>query len=260
MGSRMTIARSLGVLLCCGPLAGCAAIGESGLWSSAPPMQVGVYDDFGAGSWLPIAHWIESMESVEAHPVRARQIRAGQLTRFDVIVFPGGMASDQFHALGPEGRDEVRAFVRDGGGYVGLCAGAYLAANEAYPWGLGLVDAQIVDPEHWERGTGSVEVELTALGRTVIGGAPRPASYYYANGPILAPGGDPDLDDYRTLAVFLTTVSENGADPGVMLGAPAVILGDYGAGRAILSSGHAEWTLGLEHWLHRFVEWAGGRR
>ena len=45
----------------------------------------------------------------------------------DVVVFPGGGGTTEASGLGPAGLAAVKAFVAAGGGYVGICAGAYLA-------------------------------------------------------------------------------------------------------------------------------------
>lgn len=223
----------------------------------AAGLRVAVYDGYGAGAWAPLGNWIEALEGVDAAPIRPEEIRAGALSGFHVVVFPGGMASHQFYALGGDGRDEVRDFVAAGGGYLGICAGAYLAASAPYEWGLGLVDARVLDHDHWNRGVGDVQVELTGAGQRILSDDAGPHTYRYANGPILEPADVPELSDYAILARFRSGIGENGADPATMLGTPAVLTADYGAGRVLLSSGHAEWTAGIEHWLRRYVEWLG---
>ncbi|MDP6779882.1 MAG: BPL-N domain-containing protein [Candidatus Latescibacteria bacterium] len=48
--------------------------------------------------------------------------------RYDVFYFPGGGKSRILaKALGKEGQDRIREFVRSGGGYLGICSGAYAA-------------------------------------------------------------------------------------------------------------------------------------
>jgi glutamine amidotransferase-like uncharacterized protein len=252
------ITRSL-LLLC---ILVTACTGPSGHDRPGEPTQlrVAIYDGFGTGAWGPLANAIEAMEDVNVAPIRPEEIRAGHLEKFDVVVFAGGMASHQFHALGADGRDRVRAFVRKGGGYVGICAGAFLAASAPYEWGMGLVDARIVDHEHWARGVGDVQVELTDPGQAILRGGPGSHVYRYANGPILAPANDPELPDYRTLAVFRTGIGEKGADPATMVGTPAIIIADYGRGRVLVSSGHAELTEKDASWLRRYIDWAGRRK
>ena len=72
----------------------------------------------------------------------------GQLTtdKFDVLLIPGGFAQNTLDALGKAGGERVRAFVRSGGGYVGICAGAYLGCKG---WLDVLPECSVVDFEHW---------------------------------------------------------------------------------------------------------------
>jgi hypothetical protein len=61
--------------------------------------------------------------------VSANNIRNGDLSHSDVLIVPGGLSNEMADALGNDGREEIRRFVKDGGGYVGICAGAYLASS-----------------------------------------------------------------------------------------------------------------------------------
>ena len=54
----------------------------------------------------------------------------------DLLIVPGGWASDKTAALRQEGRDAVREFVRNGGSYLGICGGAGFALDTRD--GLGL--------------------------------------------------------------------------------------------------------------------------
>ena len=61
------------------------------------------------------------------------KIRQGELGGYDVVVFPGGSSAYQAQVLGKSGRDAVRSFVASGGGFVGICAGAFLALSDYCP-------------------------------------------------------------------------------------------------------------------------------
>ncbi len=66
------------------------------------------------------------------------------LAGLDVVVVPGGWAPSQRDGMGASGRAALTGFVREGGSYVGICAGAYLACESviwdgvAYPYPLRL--------------------------------------------------------------------------------------------------------------------------
>jgi glutamine amidotransferase-like uncharacterized protein len=44
-------------------------------------------------------------------------------------LIPGGMAPRHSDEIRPEGRAQVERFLRAGGGYLGICAGAYIACQ-----------------------------------------------------------------------------------------------------------------------------------
>ena len=225
-------------------------------------IAVGIYDGPGSGDPMPfVSDLQQGLRRIEGHPLQPAEIRNGALDRFDVVIFPGGMASHQFDALEKTGRQAVQAFVRRGGGYVGICAGAYMAATRPYTWGLDLIDARIVDHDHWARGIGTVSIELSGPGRTLFGDHRGSLDYHYGNGPIFAPAKKKDLPDYQVLAWFRTAVpGRDGADPAVMVNTPAIISSRYGKGRVLVSSGHSEWSAGIEAFMLRYVEWAAARR
>ncbi|MDE0892958.1 MAG: BPL-N domain-containing protein [Planctomycetota bacterium] len=224
-------------------------------------LRFAVYDGEGAGRPMPfIVDIQEGIQGAVGYPLSPEEMAAGALGSFDVVLFPGGMASHQFDALGAEGREAVVSFVRNGGGYVGICAGAYMAASAPYQWGLSLLDAGIIDHDHWARGIGPVEVELSPLGLELFGDFHGRQILHYGQGPIVAPALRPEVPDYEVLAWYRSGIGENGADPEVMVGTPAIIRGSFGKGRVLASSGHAEWSSGLESFLLRYFEWAGGRR
>lgn len=224
-------------------------------------LRFAVYDGEGAGRPMPfIVDIQEGIQDAVGYPLSPEEMAAGALEGFDVVLFPGGMASHQFDALGAEGREAVVRFVRSGGGYVGICAGAYMAASAPYQWGLSLLDAGIIDHDHWARGIGPVEVELSPLGLELFGDFHGRQILHYGQGPIVAPALRPELPDYEVLAWYRSGIGENGADPEVMVDTPAIIRGSFGEGRVLASSGHAEWSSGLESFLLRYFEWAGGLR
>jgi len=202
----------------------------------------------------------EALESAGEFVVRrvcASDVRAGVLSQFDVVVFPGGSPSSQASALGSDGRTAVREFVAAGGGYLGICAGAYLASNE-YAWALGVLDAHVVDAEHWARGSGVVRLELSNLGATLLALRERFLDVQYVNGPVFERGRDDAIPNFRVLAWFRGEVAKDGVPGGVMPDTPAMVLGRFGDGRVVCSSPHPEQTPGLEPLVVALVRLAAG--
>jgi glutamine amidotransferase-like uncharacterized protein len=133
---------------------------------------------------------------------------------------PGGWAPTQHEFLGVRGREALRRFVENGGTYIGICAGAYLACSTVswegkdYPYDLGLARGRAVGPVKglapWPR---TERVEVRAGERAV------PA--LYAGGCSLAIEGAKALAHYPD-------------------GTPAAIEVALGKGRVILCGVHPE--------------------
>src|SRR5262249_51160405 len=132
-------------------------------------------------------------------------------------------------ALGKEGREKVREFVQHSGGYVGICAGAYLASIE-YPWSLGLLNAHVLDRAHWDRGEGNVTLHISATGKDALSADAESCSIHYENGPLFGPGAQPELGEYELLASYDSEMTQN-APAGTMKGTAAIARGKFGDGR-----------------------------
>jgi glutamine amidotransferase-like uncharacterized protein len=223
------------------------------------PIRVAVYAGEGAGLGLDaVLKVLAHQPEFAVHEVKGEAIRQGQLARYDVLIVPGGSGSKEARGLGEKGREQVQEFVRKGGGYLGICAGAYLATCD-YPWALNILNARVLDKEHWDRGNGKVEIALSQRGREVLGARQDMVSIHYAQGPILAPAHHKGLPDYEVLARFHTQVAKNGAPRDVMPGATAVAAAEFGKGRVLCFSPHPEETDGLHKFLLGGIMWAAAR-
>lgn len=177
-----------------------------------------------------------------------------QLSQFQLVVFPGGSGSKEAASIGEAGRKQVHDFVEQGGGYVGICAGAYLATS-GFDWGLKILDAKTASPL-WKRGTGTVQIELTPEGRKILGDRPGLLDVKYANGPILVPAKRDDLPDYQVLAFFRTELAKNNTPEGLMVNSPAIAVGRCGRGRVVAISPHPEQIPDLEDLVLHAARWA----
>lgn len=231
------------------------------LWSSAafadsaPPIRVALYNDTGAtGKGVPrVTEILQQAGGYVITVFKAEDLTRGALENKDVVIFTGGSGSKEGTAIGESGREAVKKFVEKGGGYLGICAGAYLACSK-FPWSLGLLDAQTVS-QKWRRGVGDVQLEITPAGRQLSTLSAGKRDVHYANGPIIKPAGRSDLTPYEPLALFRTELAENGAPAGAMVNTPAIVRGRFGQGRIVISSPHPERTPGLEVIVERAVHW-----
>lgn len=222
-------------------------------------LAVAIYDGYGStGGGIPnVRAEMRARDDVYVALLADHDIDHGMLRHFDVVVFSGGSGSSQAHSIGELGRDNVRAFLAAGGGYVGICAGAYLAMHN-YSWGLKILNAK-TKSGLWRRGTGDVEMELSDLGRERLESTVGLTAVRYANGPIMEPAGAPDLPPYAVLSTFRTELAENNTPVGIMVDSPAIIAGDYGAGRVMVISPHPESSEDLRHLISGAVNWVGRR-
>jgi glutamine amidotransferase-like uncharacterized protein len=75
--------------------------------------------------------------------ISAEYIKSNNLSEFDTIIFSGGSGSKQGLSLGKEGRENIQNYIKHGGNYLGICAGAYLATCN-FDWSLGIINTETI--------------------------------------------------------------------------------------------------------------------
>jgi glutamine amidotransferase-like uncharacterized protein len=223
---------------------------------AAEQVAVAVYDGGGStGKGVPrVLALLGVATNVAVARITPKDIQGGLLRRFDVVMFTGGSGSGQARALGQAGCREVKQFVEKGGGYVGICAGSYLACS-GFSWSLGLLNAKTLSPL-WQRGTAIVKIELTDRGREILGPCQGELDCLYFQGPIVGPAGAPELPEFESLAFFRSEVVKNNTPKGIMVNSPAILASRFGKGRVLCFSPHPEQSKGLDTFVTRAVVWA----
>lgn len=231
-------------------------LAKSPATSLEPTIRVALYKGPGTGGQGPpsLMKRLNNPPQSTIAQITPEEIRSGALTNYDVVIFGGGSGSKEAEGIGETGRAAVKEFVANGGGYIGICAGAYLATS-GYPWSLGLVNAKTVSPK-WQRGRAFVKLELTEPGQNILGKREGEFDCRYANGPIVAPDNKPDLPAFDTLAYFRSEVSSNGTPVGVMINSPAIFSGQFQQGRVVCVSPHPEQTDDLHDIVPNAILWA----
>lgn len=229
-------------------------------------IYVAVYDDEGASERGvgTVSKVLRDNEAMAFSRLDASDIRKEMLSQFDVVLFGGGSGSKEAATIGDNGADAVRHFVNDGGGYIGICAGAYLCSAH-YAWSLNLVDTHVLTGKQevegkglksmWYRGKStSQKIQLTPEGQEIFGDVAEHLDVRYHNGPIVSPRGFEGLEPYTVLGWFRTEKVLYPPQKGTMINTPAIVSGDYGAGKVISISPHPESTEGLQSMLTSAIE------
>jgi glutamine amidotransferase-like uncharacterized protein len=164
------------------------------------------------------------------------------LSGYDVLIMAGSETG--VHYIYNDDVDTValKSFVASGKGFIGICAGAYSAANYTAYWdnGWGLAP-NIINLPFLEKG--NVTIQATSEGTGIIGKDVRMISHI--NGPAM------NISGYGAVA-FATYTDSNSKYNGY-----AAIIGDhYGEGRIVLSGVHPELSPQQAELLAKLIMWS----
>lgn len=177
--------------------------------------------------------------------VQGGDIKSGYLDDFDVLAWPGGHYPGYWWEVGLLGRLEIQEFISDGGGYIGICGGAWWACD--YMVWMG--DPNYPPPEYKVEGdelnldlfpgvargpieeitpfwTGTMtKINIVNHTHPITDSLPNYMQILYFGGPHLLPYEDADVTILGRYAVT---------------GTPAIIGCEYGEGRVFLSGPHPD--------------------
>ena len=142
--------------------------------------------------------------------IHEKDFETADLSKYDLLFFPGGGG----YVFTEKAQQRLRDFIANGGGYVGICAGAYAAKT------FKLVDCNYLS----FRERGSVEVELKKHPITEGFGPGRVMWLRHANGPFIEPSKDVQV-----------VVSYHSGPPYA-----AIVAKQMGKGRIVVISPHPE--------------------
>ncbi len=221
-------------------------------------ITVGIYRGLGSpqSGVDNVLNVLRPFPKMKAVVLSGQEVGSLNIRSYDVLVFPGGSGSGQSKGIGAAGLKNVREFVKQGGGYVGICGGAYLACSN-FTWSLGILNAGTVS-DKWRRGHALLDLEPTLAGQQWLGDVKSTFKVRYHNGPILTAAHRTDIPAYNVVTVFKTEIAEYGSPAGVQVNSPAHVISTYGKGRVFISSPHPENTPGLENFIPRGILWSAG--
>lgn len=226
-------------------------------------MRVGVVRGRGVDdtSASEITACIERFGDIGLRNVDLHRLQLDELMQLGTVVIPGGMAKTQASELGSVGRDVIREFVGRGGGYVGICAGAFLATKDRADY-LGILDAQVreevVPVEGWgevslrRRPAGAVSLTMTKAGVAMCGPSPNGQPVWYSGGPIFQVSAGHHARGIITLATYGSETFALNVQQGTMIGTPAMLKCRWGRGQVIAISPHLELS-GSDEWRQQLV-------
>lgn len=197
-------------------------------------MRINVYSDRGVRVPTPLI-WQDFFEKhlprADVHYVSAKNILQGNP---DAILFPGGSASVFARTLGKKRLNKITDWVKTGGRYIGVCAGAYLAST-TYSWSLGISPVSI--SRRWKRGHHIVKI--------LVGSEYREVDYF--NGPIFEKWKNVDI-----VARYMDDIPDMDGMHD-MPTTPAIIKNRCERGKVILLSPHLEKTEDLKGLLESLL-------
>lgn len=259
----MTIKKSTFVLksiVCIGGLVLC--LGHSDSHAAAPkPLRTAVFVDAGTrDSALAYTAFFALSPDCTCICVDGASVRAGALREVDLLAMPGESSAAISQSLGEDGRAELVRFIREGGAYVGSCAGALLMMKTEKFCGLGLVPFTRVNAP--ARGEATIRTIYTEAAQKLAGIPAGRHTSLYNRGPVLDPcTDDPRLGDFTVMARFGCNVLTSVIDPKcpTMGDCPSAVAGPCGRGRIWIFSDHPESADSSWHLLDGACRYLTGR-
>jgi glutamine amidotransferase-like uncharacterized protein len=198
----------------------------------------------------------ETTLDYEVMMICGEDIREGVLDGARGIVIPGGGARSIALAMRQDGVRRVNDFIKAGGSYIGVCAGAYFPTSGMKEYS-GISHLKHSSP--WMKGSGDLKVELTPEGIELLGEEFKSFTTRYNNGPVFPDIGPPPegapQQPVTSLAVFKESSKKT---HDYMIDTPAILATKWGKGRLLTISPHPESHEELTMLVARCYGWALG--
>ena len=223
------------------------------------PVKVGVFAGNGprANGMAEYLRLIADSPDLELVLLDADDIRLGALDGVELLVMPGGDSRTEKRDLGPKGAERIKAFLRNGGGYIGSCAGCCLLMDSVMDpeRGLGII------PFHRTGSKNSfmMPVKVNAKGAAALGIEPRSYEIRYHGGPVLEPSTNAIAGaSFEIWGTYEQDFGKPGSKPE-MTGRGAMVGGTYGKGRVFAFAVHPENFAGTRELVRGAFRYVIGR-
>lgn len=208
-------------------------------------LRAGFYIDKGSrgGGVLNLARLLHySPQIKEVVYLKGEDLVKGKLKGLDMLVMPGGSSQLQMTSMTPAGVKALQDYVRNGGIYVGICAGFHITLNR--PERAQLMPYTYIKEAVGNRG--DALIEFTPEARKLLNIDTTKIFVRYSRGPI-ARKAQWNKGTCKTYAVYKSSVSPLNRLGKSFYGTPALIGGTYGKGKLIASSFHPEGKTATYH-------------
>ena len=245
-------------------LAGCVAVETTVPPKDENPLKVGVY--VGAGAQANgLCYWqmlTTLSPDIEAKFLDERMIAAGGLKGLDAVVMPGGSSVLEYETLRKVGADkQLKDFIRDGGGYVGTCAGNCLVLNGKSRL---CISPYVYKKNSRNHGTALLALKFNDKARERCGIDAKTRFVRYSGGPVTEMGAPVKDASFETIATYdCDLVCEYGTNRNPvasMRGAAAAVCGTYGKGKVFAIATHPEYRADTLDILEGAFRYVSGRK
>lgn len=193
--------------------------------------SIGIYN--GQGSWYESVEAIKNF--LDAYAIEWKvfdeedAVNLDLKDHFDLLWFPGGFAAEYKNYIADHSK--IINFVKEGGSFVGSCAGAYYAADilrwdgTDYAYPLRLFDGKATGPLYGQIAWGEIGTMILEAEHPANRGFNTEINMYYFDGPY--------FDSYEEDSIVVLARYETNQEP-------AVIAGSSGDGKYLLLGPHPE--------------------
>ena len=190
--------------------------------------------------------------------VDGEDIRNGALDGLDLLVVPGGSAWVIVGDFGPKGIENLKAFLRRGGSFIGICAGCVILLDDDYRIASGV---SMVPYSRYGAYSGDAmtSMRLTDEGAKALGMEKDEFDIWYSGGPIMFRRHEayPDAK-IETWGLYGRNVTNEGWGAH-MEGNVSCIGGTFGKGRIAATACHPEFRHSADALVKGLFRYATGR-
>lgn len=230
------------------------------VWKASRPLRAGVFTGIGSMglSSTELIRYVARSPELDLTLVDGADVRNGALDGLDLFVMPGGSSGVIMGDLGHKGVENLKAFVRRGGAYVGICAGCVILLDDEYriACGMGMTPYSRYGAYS---GDAMTSMTLTDEGAKALGMAKGTFDVWYSGGPIMFRRNEevPDAK-IETWGLYGSNITNEGWGAH-MQGNVSCIGGTFGKGRIAATACHPEFRHSADALAKGLFRYAAGR-